>query len=119
MHYSPEYNILKTPGCPSRGSGWTLTAEQKVKIWAPERKAQVAERFRVYNLRKALRIQILDTVNNVTTVYLSIREAARSIGCVVPPVGTIRKAIKHLEESFHTYKEKISGNNRKFTTFTN
>jgi hypothetical protein len=53
-----------------------------------------------------LRIQILDTVNNVTTVYLSIREAARSIGCVVPPVGTIRKAIKHLEESFHTYKEK-------------
>jgi predicted transcriptional regulator of viral defense system len=37
----------------------------------------------------------LDTLNNETTVYPSISEAAQSIGCAH---STIRNALKHLQE---------------------
>lgn len=40
-------------------------------------------------------VELLDTLNSTTTVYSSIVEAARAIGC---DPGTVRYAIKNLQE---------------------
>lgn len=45
---------------------------------------------------RSKRVELLDTLNSTTTVYSSIVEAARAIGC---DPGTIRYAIKNLQEN--------------------
>lgn len=47
------------------------------------------------NKARGKRVEILDTLNNITTVYSSIVEAAAAIVC---DPGTIRYAIKNLQE---------------------
>jgi NUMOD1 domain len=44
----------------------------------------------------SIQIEVFDTLNNETTVYTSLSEAARTIGCVE---GTLRKALKVFKEN--------------------
>lgn len=47
------------------------------------------------NKARSKRVELLDTLSSITTVYSSIVEAARAIGC---DTGTVRYAIKNLHE---------------------
>ena len=57
------------------------------------------ERLLKISKARSKRVEILDTLNNITTVYSSIVEAARVIGC---DPGTIRYAIKNLQKGIYT-----------------
>ena len=47
------------------------------------------------NKLKCQRVQVVDTLNNTTTLYASISDAALAIGCVH---STVSKALSHLKE---------------------
>ena len=111
QHYmdivKPEYNIFKIAGsslgkkhseetlAKLKGRTWTLTAEQIARLKSRTPTTKQLEGFKIYNTSKAQRIELLDTLKNETTVYSSIAEAARSIGC---SHSNIRSALKHLQE---------------------
>ncbi len=93
----PAYNILKFAGS-SLGfkhsletkakisrilTGRAFTTEHIVKIWTLERKVKHLEWLQTLNARKTQLqvVVVLDTLTNETTVYNSISEARRSIGC--------------------------------------
>jgi hypothetical protein len=80
--YSPEYNILKTPGSPSRGSGWThseatienmrIAATKKLKI--PEFLTKLSK-----GQPSGIEVEVTDLETNTTTSYHAIRAAARAL----------------------------------------
>lgn len=80
--YSPEYNILKTPGSPSRGSGWThseatienlrIAAAKKFKI--PEFLTKLSK-----GQPSGIEMEVTDLEKNTTTTYHAIRAAARAL----------------------------------------
>ena len=80
--YSPEYNILKTPGSPSRGSGWThseatienmrIAATKKWKI--PEFLTKLSK-----SQPSGIEVEVTDLETNTTTSYHAIRAAARAL----------------------------------------
>lgn len=80
--YSPEYNILKTPGSPSRGSGWThseatienmrIAATKKFKI--PEYLTKLSK-----GQSSGIEVEVTDLETNTTTSYHAIRAAARAL----------------------------------------
>jgi group I intron endonuclease len=74
----------------------------------PEHKSKNLERLKIYNASKehkehlkhlqasrSNRVEVLDTLTNQITVYPSISEAARAIGC---HKTTISKTLQHLKE---------------------
>ena len=101
----PEYNILRIAGSilgykhseetiaklkmNLKGRTWTLTPEQKAKLktdlkgrswtWTSEQKEKL-KGFR-HNQSTSQKVEVIDTIKNETTVYLSMGEAARSIEC--------------------------------------
>lgn len=60
-----------------------------------EQRSKSRERLLEYNKSLAHKVEILDTKNNETTSYYSIREAARAIGC---SHSLIINALKKLKE---------------------
>jgi group I intron endonuclease len=80
--YSPEYNILNTPGSPSRGSGWRhseatienmrLAANNRVK--SPEVLAKLSAAQ-----PNGMKIEVIDLETNSSTVYDAIKGAARAL----------------------------------------
>lgn len=80
--YSPEYNILNTPGSPSRGSGWRhseaaienmrLAANNRVK--SPEVLAKLSAAQ-----PNGIKVEVVDLEQNTSTVYNAIRAAARAL----------------------------------------
>jgi len=80
--YSPEYNILKTPGSPSRGSGWThseatienmrIAAIKKFK--SPEFLEKVSK-----GQPNNIGVEVTNLETNITTTYHAIRAAARAL----------------------------------------
>lgn len=80
--YSPEYNILKTPGSPSRGSGWThseavienmrIAATNKLKN--PEYLTKLSK-----GQASGIEVEVTDLETNTTTTYHAIRAAARDL----------------------------------------
>ena len=80
--YSPEYNILKTPGSPSRGSGWThseATIENMriaaiKKFQSPEFLAKMSKAQ-----SSSIGVEVTDLETNTTTTYHAIRAAARAL----------------------------------------
>ena len=91
---------------------WSLSPENKehLKILNanPEQKAKRLEQLKILNSSKehhehlirlrtiqSQRVQVFDTLNNETTVYPSIREAAKAIGCHKTTIG---KAIEHQKQ---------------------
>ena len=79
--YLPEYNILKEPGSPSRGSGWKHSEAVIENI----RKAAI-ERSKSTNLLaklsssnpSSLRVQVINLETNTVKDYNAIRAAARA-----------------------------------------
>lgn len=80
--YSPEYNILKTPGSPSRGSGWTHSEAtiENMRIAAtkkfnhPEYLTKLSK-----GQSSGIEVEITDLETNTTTSYHAIRAAARAL----------------------------------------
>lgn len=81
--YTPEYNILKTPGSPDRGKGWrhseaaienmriaAILVNQSPKTLANKSAAQP----------KNIAVEVTDLETNTSTVYHAIRAAARALG---------------------------------------
>ena len=81
--YSPEYNILKTPGSPSRGSGWkhSEAAIEKMRVVAfkrdksPETLAKLSEAQ-----SRSIKVEVTDLETNSSTIYPAIKAAARILG---------------------------------------
>ena len=81
--YSPEYNILKIPGSPSRGSGWTHSeaALENMRIAAsktfksPEFLTKLSE-----GQSSGIEVEVTDLEKNTTTTYHAIKAAARALG---------------------------------------
>lgn len=81
--YSPEYNILKFPGSPSRGSGWkhseaaienmrkaTNKTYESLEIKAKLSKAQSS----------GIEVEVVDLETNASNTYHAIKAAARALG---------------------------------------
>ena len=116
QHYldllKPAYNILKVAASSlglkhsletkakisKRLRGRTLTAEHVAKIWTLERKVKRLEWLQILNARKTQLqvVVVLDTLTNETTVYNSISEARRSIGCTETAIRVALKGIKEV-----------------------
>lgn len=99
----PDYNVLKTAGS-FLGFKHSEETIKKFRIQSVKQLEQLKilnsrpesiERLLQMNKAKSKRVELLDTLNNITTVYYSIVEAARGIGC---DPGTIRYAIKNIQE---------------------
>ena len=81
--HSPEYNILKTPGSPDRGSGWKhseatievmrLAAQKRIEL--PEYLKKLSE-TQINNIG----VEVTDLKLNTLTQYYAIRAAARVLG---------------------------------------
>ena len=80
--YSPEYNILKTPGSPSRGSGWTHSEATIESMRIAASKTFKSEEF-LTKLSKGqpsgIEVEVTDLETNTTTTYHAIRAAARAL----------------------------------------
>ena len=80
--YSPEYNILKTPGSPTRGSGWThseatiesMRTAASNTFKSPEFLAKLSK-----GQSTGIEVEVTDLETNNTTTYHAIRAAARAL----------------------------------------
>lgn len=81
--YSPEYNILKTPGSPSRGSGWTHSEATIDKMRTAASDTFKSPEF-LDKLSKgqssSIEVEVTDLKTNTTTTYHAIKAAARALG---------------------------------------
>lgn len=80
--YSPEYNILKTPGSPSRGSGWKHTEATLENMRIAASKTFKSPEF-LEKLSKGqpsgIKIEVTDMETNTSTTYHAIKAAARAL----------------------------------------
>lgn len=80
--YSPEYNILNTPGSPSRGSGWkhSEAALENMRIAANNRlkSPEVTAKLSAAQPNNK-KVEVIDLETNISTVYNAIRAAARTL----------------------------------------
>lgn len=80
--YSPEYNILKIPGSPSRGSGWTHSEATIENMRIAASKTLKSPEF-LTKLSKGqpsgIEIEVTDLETNNTSTYHAIRAAARAL----------------------------------------
>ena len=80
--YSPEYNILKTPGSPSRGSGWTHSEATIENMRIAASKTFKSPEF-LTKLSKGqstgIEVEVTDLETNNTSTYHAIRAAARAL----------------------------------------
>jgi len=80
--HSPEYNILKTPGSPDRGSGWkhSEAAIENMRIAAsktfksPEFLAKLSK-----GQSSGVKVEVTDIKTNTNNTYHAIRAAARAL----------------------------------------
>ncbi|KIH86259.1 GIY-YIG endonuclease (mitochondrion) [Sporothrix brasiliensis 5110] len=80
--YSPEYNILKTPGSPDRGSGWKHSeATLEIMSIAAQKRNESSEYLAKLSLAQSnsTEIEVLDIKTNISTKYHAIRAAARAL----------------------------------------
>nr|YP_010727756.1 homing endonuclease [Leptographium wingfieldii]WDZ67393.1 homing endonuclease [Leptographium wingfieldii] len=80
--YSPEYNILKTPGSPDRGSGWKHS-EATIEIMriAAQKRIEQPEYLNKLSVGQpnAVEIEVTDLKTNTSTKYHAIKAAARAL----------------------------------------
>lgn len=80
--YSPEYNILKTPGSPDRGKGWTHSeaAVEKIRL-AANKRAESSEYLAKMSADQTsgMQVEVTDVETQTTTTYHAIRAAARAL----------------------------------------
>lgn len=78
---NPEYNILKVPGSPSRGSGWKLSEETKEKIRLTALNKSEELKFKLsQSNRRGQKIEVTDLKLNKKTEYHAIKAAALDLG---------------------------------------
>lgn len=79
--YSPEYNILKTPGSPSRGSGWkhSEAAIENMRTAALKRSPETLAKLSASQSMK-IKVEVTDIETNTSMSYHAIRAAARALG---------------------------------------
>lgn len=80
--YSPEYNILKTPGSPDRGSGWKHSEAtiENMSIAANKRNQSLEYITKVSEAQpKNIKIEVTNIETNTSMVYNAIRAAARAL----------------------------------------
>lgn len=81
--YSPEYNILNTPGSPSRGSGWRHSEStiEKIRLAANNREKSPEVMAKLSAAQpNSIKVEVVDLEKNTTTVYAAIKAAARALG---------------------------------------
>nr|ATI20588.1 GIY-YIG endonuclease [Ophiognomonia clavigignenti-juglandacearum] len=80
--YSPEYNILKTPGSPDRGSGWKHSEATIENMRVAANKRSESSEF-LAKLSKGqssgIKVEVIDTKTNTSTTYHAIKAAARAL----------------------------------------
>jgi len=79
--YSPEYNILKTPGSPSRGSGWkhSEATVENMRAAAFKRSPETLAKMSASQSMK-IKVEVTDIETNTSTIYHAIKAAARALG---------------------------------------
>ena len=79
--YSPEYNILKTPGSPSRGSGWkhSEATVENMRAAALKRSPETLAKMSASHPMK-IQVEVTDIETNTSTTYHAIKAAARALG---------------------------------------
>jgi hypothetical protein len=80
--YSPEYNILKTPGSPDRGKGWTHSEAtvEKIRIAANKRLESpevLAKMSR--DQTSGIKVEVINLETQTSTTYHAIKAAARAL----------------------------------------
>lgn len=81
--YSPEYNILKTPGSPNRGSGWKHSEAtiENMRSIAIERSKSPEYLNKLSEAQSSgIKIEVTDLETNTLTPYSSISAAGRALG---------------------------------------
>lgn len=81
--FSPEYNILKTPGSPSQGSGRIFSKDHKEKIRIGSAKRSQAPKWvanQSLSQSKGILLEVTDLKTNKILTYHAIRAAARDLG---------------------------------------
>lgn len=80
--YSPEYNILKTPGSPDRGSGWKHSEAtiENMRV-AANKRSESSEFLAKLSIGQSsgIKVEVTDTKTNTSTTYHAIRAAARAL----------------------------------------
>lgn len=80
--YSPEYNILDTPGSPSRGSGWrhseATIENMRNAAYNRDKSPQVLEKLSAAQ-PKSIKVEVVDLETNTSTKYHAIKAAARAL----------------------------------------
>ena len=80
--YSPEYNLLKTPGSPSRGSGWTHSEATIENMRIAASKTFKSPEF-LTKLSKGqpsgIEVEVTDLETNSISTYHAIKAAARAL----------------------------------------
>ena len=80
--YSPEYNILKTPGNPSQGPGRIFSGPWKEKISIASKKRSQSPTW-VANQSiaqsKSIKLEVTDLKTNTISTFHAIRAAARAL----------------------------------------
>ena len=80
--YSPEYNILKTPGSPDRGKGWTHSEAtvEKIRIAANKRleSPEVLAKMST-DQTSGIKVEVINVETQTSTTYHAIKAAARAL----------------------------------------
>lgn len=80
--YSPEYNILKTPGSPDRGKGWRHSEAtiEKIRIAANKRMESPEVLAKMSTGQSSgIRVEVTDVETQTSTTYHAIKAAARAL----------------------------------------
>lgn len=80
--YSPEYNILDTPGSPSRGSGWrhSEAAIENIRIAAYNRDKSPEVLAKLSAAQpNSIKVEVVDLETNTSTIYDALKGAARAL----------------------------------------
>lgn len=79
--YSPEYNILDTPGSPSRGSGWKHSEAtiENMRIAAQNREKSPEVTAKLSGAQLSIKVEAVDLETNTSTVYNAVKAAARTL----------------------------------------
>lgn len=79
--HSPEYNILKTPGSPSRGSGWRHSEAtiENMRTAARNRSPEILAKLSEAQSSN-IKVEVTDIKTNRSTAYHAIKAAGRVLG---------------------------------------
>lgn len=80
--YSPEYNILKTPGSPDRGKGWVHSEAtvEKIRLAAFKRAESPGVLAKMSTEQTSgIKVEVTDVETQTSTTYHAIKAAARAL----------------------------------------